>query len=64
MQISTRIFDEGRLANDNPRFIDIEKLEGGKIRFRVHARNGYKSVILTPESARKVVDSLNEFLSQ
>jgi hypothetical protein len=51
------VFDKD-LKGPCEKFLDIEKMEKGKVRFRIHARNGYKAVILLPEDIRKMIEYL------
>ena len=56
-----RIFDKD-IKRLGEKFIDVEKLDKGKIRLRVHARNGYKSLILSPQDIKGLIDLMQEHL--
>lgn len=57
-----RIFDKD-IKTPGQKFLDIEKLDKGKIRLRVHARNGYKSLILAPQDVQNAIDLMQEHIN-
>lgn len=56
-----RIFDKD-IKRLGEKFIDVEKLDKGKIRLRVHARNGYKSLVLAPQDIKGLIDLMQEHI--